>query len=430
MSENLTDVLETGSPVAPASPPDPRLVSNSFLGVELEFEGVNPERIPLLPYWVGKGDGSLRDGGWEWIFQRPLQGAMATAALTSMFDEARRSKYKISIRTGMHYHVNFLDTTLAVYKANILLYALVEPMIYQWIGDMRDENIHCLPWYSTSDAVLAVSKLYNGTAGNFTAYLRQIERYSGLNLHATGRFGTMEYRHMETCKDLDRTLLWINVGLALKQAAGSLVQHGVNIQQEVEQGPAAFIEKVLPRPLFTPFYAEDAVRRACTTGVDTVLDIMWRARPKFAAAADWDAATRTQAKTPHTGFLKFMESRPKPQPPEPIPGPVPEPELGELAGGELIVYAAPVVNVMDWIAHVRVGGDMPGAARIDLHSREWAARDHGWSQIVTRPSEAALNARLLTRYKAEYERRLRAARNEADRLIDIDDEVNDLGNEA
>lgn len=203
---------------------DPTLIdSETLLGVEVEVEGCSknlPSARKETGYWTAKEDNSLREGGREFVFSEPLFGADVVAAVRFLCEEAEKQKWIISERTGIHVHVDMRGMELEKFQNFCVLYALTEPLIYKWVGDKRERNIHCLPWYIADADLEQISAIFRQpkTAIN---NIKNINRYAGLNLNSLLSFGTAEFRQLKTTFSAERILEWINILLSLRVAAVS-----------------------------------------------------------------------------------------------------------------------------------------------------------------------------------------------------------------
>jgi hypothetical protein len=276
-------------------PTEGRMVEDgSFLlpgcrtGVELEFEGCEVSDMDVVSMmkrgWKGKPDHSLREGGWEWVLTYPLSDSYLRGAVTYAMDMAARRKYLVSVRTGLHAHTDALDMNLNQYKMQMLLYSLIEPAIYRYAGCDRDENVHCLPWYSASDGSLAASEVYNSTEETFPGALRGDFRYGGLNLLATRKFGSVEWRHMKATLEPQKVMEWISITHRIKEAAIRLA--GQPILDMVMSNPRAVLQEVLREQAEVLWY--NGIEQECAKiGVQTMIDVVHRAGPKY-VNYDWE----------------------------------------------------------------------------------------------------------------------------------------------
>ena len=119
--------------------PSDKFVSSSLVGVEFELEGMNRFRVDdpeFAAYWKIVEDGSLRDGGKEFVLSRPFAGADLDKAL-SLFDKhVSKSGHdiKISDRTSVHVHIDVRDLTFAQLT-------IFETALFNMAGETRANNI-------------------------------------------------------------------------------------------------------------------------------------------------------------------------------------------------------------------------------------------------------------------------------------------------
>lgn len=200
---------------------DSRLIdSETLIGVEIEVEGCSrklPNTRSESGYWTPKEDHSLREGGMEFVFTEPLFGADVVAAINFLCDQALALRYKISERTGIHVHMDTRGMEVEKFQNFCILYALTERLLYNWVGDKRESNIHCLPWYMADGDLGSIGAIFKNPK-EAPAIIKNINRYSGLNLNCLLTFGSAEFRQLKTTFDPKRILDWINIILSLKQA--------------------------------------------------------------------------------------------------------------------------------------------------------------------------------------------------------------------
>jgi len=153
-------------------------------------------RVPECA-WVQEQEGSLRNGGFEIVFRKPLPYPDALRALSQalpLLDGA-----KSTFRAAVHTHFNVQDFTREQYVKLCIAYALVEPYIYSVVGNGRDESVFCVPWYKSSSSVRSLMKAYSSCdTGLWSSAINSFPKYSGLNLSATGKYGSVEFRHLQT----------------------------------------------------------------------------------------------------------------------------------------------------------------------------------------------------------------------------------------
>ncbi len=287
--------MSIGSDLGFAAPrtgyePDNSLVlPKDFLGLEFEFENVTRSIDPALDWAclvTNKEDGSLRNYGQEFVFERPLFGKDATDVIRGLCAHAKKNKYTTGLRTGIHVHIDARNIGYPQLRWWLVLNALLEPAIYRWVGAGREENVFCLPWYST-DAVLPVLReIYRkeGTELGLAASRLAQKKYSGLNLDCLRRFGSIEYRHLQTTTDADRVLRWVNICQRFKAASDELANKPGGYEPVVwlkgGQALDLFFWKDLLKAQFEDLDYPDFLRDVRTKGLPTALEIV-REGPQF-----------------------------------------------------------------------------------------------------------------------------------------------------
>lgn len=305
----------------------PQLIdSNTLLGVEIEVESyLKPYDIghTYAGYWTAKEDNSLRNHGMEMVFAEPLSGIDVINAITWLFEQATLKGWKISKLTGAHVHVDIRDLELDQFKNFCAVYALTEPLIYNWVGRSRFENMFCLPWHTAEADLKSIAKVAReGEADPKRAktFLEGLSKYSGLNLNAAYKFGTAEFRMLETTFDLARFIDWLNILLSLKMYA---VQTGITPETMCDRikkhGAWAFGHQVFGLNLITKMwysdYDTDVVglgMPTCDWFLDNVKDLQLKGKPP-GEQLNWIRITRLSnnsddsLKGTHKGFERFKE---------------------------------------------------------------------------------------------------------------------------
>lgn len=230
--------------------------SYTLLGLEMEVEGVQdrdsiPERV--RNWWSVETDNSLREGGVELVFSEPYSGIAVTEAINEFCKWA--VKYaRASSRTGLHVHVDVRDLTIEEFKLFCATYAICEAALYKFVGDKRETNLFCLPWYSSDTELHKMTKALNNKE-HAISYIENIERYSGLNLAALRKFGSVEFRQLKTTFDFDRIILWINIILSLRKfACSGHTSSDKVISTFYTHGPKGFLDCVFGRGISDVLY--------------------------------------------------------------------------------------------------------------------------------------------------------------------------------
>lgn len=228
---------------------DNELVSNvDGVGVELELENIEffkggsqcitpyLKSLPLPSgFWKWVEDGSLREGT-EFIFRGPLVGANISAALDEMttFLEIYRmddEPVRITDRCSVHVHLDVRDFCKEELNNLILMYLVVERVLFQHINPLRLKNNYCRPLSDSSFKYILHEMLnkssYSGLPSLCQIVNRECDKYSALNVLPITKFGSIEFRHHHGTADLAKVKEWINVILALKVASRNFDIHDI-----------------------------------------------------------------------------------------------------------------------------------------------------------------------------------------------------------
>ena len=191
------------------------------VGIEIEVEGTNLIKS-ADPRWVTTTDGSLRgEDSKEYVFKSPLPVAGVHSALASLREELDDSDAEIdfSFRTSVHVHVNCQDLTFNQYLAFIYTYLLIEEPLMTYCGRERKGNRFCLRLQDAEGVLMYVEHMFKkGYRG-----LREVDtervRYAAINIAATNKFGSLEFRGMRGNLDVDFIDVWAKTLVAIKEFA-------------------------------------------------------------------------------------------------------------------------------------------------------------------------------------------------------------------
>lgn len=179
--------------------------SKSLVGIEVEVE--NAAHIARVnDIWAIKGDGSLRNGGVEFV-TRPILASDAPAALAHLMDLLKADAC-FSPRTSVHVHVDYTECQPEDVFNTVLLYSIFERVLYRFCGKQRIKNIFCVPITETN--LLMHYAAQGLKPGRWC-------KYTGLNIKTLENYGTIEYRHMAGTPDVQKLCLWIDMITHLKE---------------------------------------------------------------------------------------------------------------------------------------------------------------------------------------------------------------------
>lgn len=245
------------------------------VGLEYEWEGVRhwtramnalaesgtqppPHATLTSKYYAIHSDHSLRDEGCEWVFRKPYSGTMIISAVEAMDETARIYNFKGSYRTSLHVHLNMQDVDFPHDVTRLgAVYSIVEPFLYDFVGEDRDCCNYCTPWYAHPGHFEAwfnilQDKRLKGLKGpdviHYSGFFKQgkIHKYSGFNFMSLGDFGTIEFRQAPVTMQKDKVLTWINILMRLKKW---VIEHpGITGEQLIVKantmGPESFLQDV------------------------------------------------------------------------------------------------------------------------------------------------------------------------------------------
>jgi hypothetical protein len=297
--------------------------SKTLLGVEVEVENYAkaPDSTMELGYWTIKPDNSLRNNGMEFVFTEPLSGADAVRAATWLCSQAKTKDYKISNLCGIHVHMDVRDMDVEIFRTFIATYCITEPLIYNWVGDGRDTNMFCLPWFMADGDLQTISGLIkNPKPQSAKGVLNGLSKYSGLNLNSIPRFGTVEFRMLQTTFNEQRIIDWMNIILSLKKHAVAPGNTPEKVCGEIKAlGAYATACKIfgytLANRMWYPKYAKDAISLGLTTAdwfLETAKDMFLKDKPK-GSIFEWTSLNKLKGKDlteegEHTGLKLWTKS--------------------------------------------------------------------------------------------------------------------------
>jgi len=172
--------------------------SDALVGIEVEVERTNV--VDIVPeYWHTKSDGSLRNGGTEFV-SSPIKARYVPYALEQLLGRSLSKDCSFTMRTSVHIHLDVQTLTKDQVLALTMLYSLFEPAFYKFCGRGRHKNIYCVP---INDTTTPVSLTQNP--------LGKWDKYTGYNMRTLTNYGTVEFRHMPGTYDLNKLVSWVDI---------------------------------------------------------------------------------------------------------------------------------------------------------------------------------------------------------------------------
>lgn len=235
------------------------------VGLELEIERV-PEEVwrgdipdQVSKYWRIKEEGSLRNGGLEYVLNPPLFGMDLDTGISNLCEHiamnqlADSNSFSSSSRTSFHVHIDVsdLETTEQLYTF-FALYLIVERSLFRYFNDEREDNIFCLPFYRTWESAkifrhlmgedpMEIQRKFNAMGGRLRPGRfnpdrpenQNLYKYSAFNANPVFSQGSVEFRHAPALTKYDDIVEWINIIMCLKKAAFERPLSNSQIGQEL-----------------------------------------------------------------------------------------------------------------------------------------------------------------------------------------------------
>jgi hypothetical protein len=239
------------------------------VGVEIEMEGTNLPRDLDHLGWDTKNDGSLRGESAEYVLAVPMKLVDAKTAVTDIYSKFanrnNRCRINPSDRCGVHIHINCQRDTIEQVMKFATLYLLLENLLVRWCGDDREGNLFCL---RTCDAeALITVLLHDKRIGRLRGVLSDRYRYASINFTSLQKFGSVEFRALNTPDNAQRIIDWMDMLMRIKQYALNTESSSDLVMQCSARGVKNYVSEIfgeeLTRKLICPDMEElvmDGVR--------------------------------------------------------------------------------------------------------------------------------------------------------------------------
>lgn len=224
------------------------------IGIEIEVES---NRLPpraastgLPSGWKDCKDGSLRGHSREYVLRRPMTLTNANRAV----DDLRKTfedldvKVKQSFRAGVHVHINVQRYTFEEVAQAMLLYYVYEELLVKFCGNLREGNHFCL---RLKDAEYPLILLENMIKKGDPWMLRTENiRYASLNAYALYKFGSLEFRAMETRPNFEGIKEWTTMLYMLTQYGRNLKNRQELAEKISYMGPLSLLKTIIGDDLY------------------------------------------------------------------------------------------------------------------------------------------------------------------------------------
>lgn len=239
-----------------------------LVGLEIEVEGEN--LVTGIDGWRCERDGSLRGENVEYVFPRPLPWEEGINRVKKLRLKTKMAKSTIlnTGYAGIHVHVNVTDLTPIQIWRYAMAYYVVEPLLLEWCGEDRKNNLFCL---SLAAAPLPIDLLSKAIQECRYDMLRLDDiRYSALNFKALAEYGSFEFRAMYSTLDEEVIDKWVRMLLELRQFA--LTDYPVaDLLGDLSVKQEAFLKVLMPT---THVYLKD-IPNVFDKMLDAVREIQW-----------------------------------------------------------------------------------------------------------------------------------------------------------
>lgn len=187
------------------------------VGVEAELS--HAQHVDFIELWTTVEEGSLHQSGVEWVFSSPMFGQDVVDALNNLEAAYSARPPKLSYEASLHVHVDVRDLSAEQYGRYVMLYALLEPLLFEAYCPTRKNNPFCVQLDNNPTMLLQLAQTLNRVVGRGRAGMHISSRYGGINLLSTSRFGSLEFRGHPPEYQAEPILEWTNVLLAMRNAA-------------------------------------------------------------------------------------------------------------------------------------------------------------------------------------------------------------------
>lgn len=198
-------------------------LARCLTGIEVECENVKShlpeEKESWASTWMEEQDNSLRGEGREFVLEDPLFGDDLVQSISWFCRWAKEKKFEANYRTGLHVHIDARNLEMDQLVTMVIYYALFEKVLFKWVGDNREGSVFCLPFYKAEGVVDTIGQAFSAPKGTMRDGTAAIDRYAALNLNALSKYGSVEWRHLQTTFDEDRIFKWINCAQSFKKYA-------------------------------------------------------------------------------------------------------------------------------------------------------------------------------------------------------------------
>lgn len=176
-----------------------------IFGMELEIEHFRQGTVEIEGFNY-TADNSLRGNSIEAITY-PTKAKHLQTLLEKFFKEHKITSKNYSERCSTHVHMNAQGMTYEQLKTLATIYQTVERLLFHYVGNERDENVFCVPWYESGLTPHFIDNMSSNADGTLARWIK----YAALNFLPIRKQGTVEFRHMHGTCDVPYLMGWINL---------------------------------------------------------------------------------------------------------------------------------------------------------------------------------------------------------------------------
>ena len=223
------------------------------VGIELEFEGDGLPDYELIEHlqspeslagWTVVRDGSLRNGGKEYVLTQPVKRSeirhMVGGLFRTMSDHG--TKIENTNRCSTHVHVNASGLKVNHITSALALWCTFGHAFIRWCGEERTHNHFCLSMQDEESLIEAWEDfVFDGVMPTKFGL-----KYTALNILPLWSQGSLEFRCGSAPDEPDKVVYWAKMCLALVQYAADNFRNPADIASALsEQGPSDLLYDIL-----------------------------------------------------------------------------------------------------------------------------------------------------------------------------------------
>lgn len=200
---------------------------NRFVGIESEViteshsasDYVDEERS-IPKFFNVVEDGSLNEGGVEFVTSMPIIGDNVNIALDSLQETNEDEWNTVDSSCGLHIHMNALDMGFVEIKSLLMIMSRIQYILYESIPECRRDTSYAKEIDLSPIAISRISSLselvdsyYSMAETSISDQKYNDARYIGTNIHSRFYLGSIEFRYHEgvvSSKPIKNWILFLN----------------------------------------------------------------------------------------------------------------------------------------------------------------------------------------------------------------------------